>query len=82
MNTVRIFSSDAKPFETDSGDLVISKDKIISVPSNWSAEELAVLARLDLDDIQRRYSYITELYPFTIYLRSHIQEILKRQEGK
>jgi len=100
MNTVRIVKDDAKPIKrvppgaagNEAMDCYWAWDTIL-VETQWTAEELAVLAGLDLDITVMSYlsylesdEYMRELCSgnaknFTILLRSHIQaEIKKRQE--
>ena len=88
MNTVRIVKSDADVYQAgrtyvDITECYAIKDTI-PVTSNWTAEEVAVLAGLDLHKLVKAYNdkYKWHGHPptFTAYLRSHIQAEIKRQE--
>jgi len=74
MNTVKIVKSDADVYQAgrtyvDITECYAIKDTI-PVTSNWTAEEVAVLATLDLDEIGEQliasanYEF-TSLFPFT-----------------
>jgi len=97
MNTVRIVKNDAAPIFFDNDGSVLDKDygycyklqDTIEAKTNWTAEELVVLAGLDLDTIGYRYcdermEQLTEHcenLSLSAYLRSHIQAEIKRQEA-
>jgi len=90
MNIVRIIKSDAKPknYVSHGESFFYLPNDTIEAQTNLTAEEVAVLAGLDLDAIGYRYcdermEQLTEHYEnlsLTAYLRSHIAK--KRQEGK
>ena len=85
MNTVRIVKSDAKLYYRQTqANMYAETDHIVVYQSYWTAEEVAVLAGLDLHKLVKAYNdkYKWHGHPptFTAYLRSHIQA--KIQEGK
>ena len=83
------FDNDGSVLDKDYGYCYKLQDTI-EAKTSWTAEEVAVLAGMsdaELDEIGQayiysynpsKYSWIGRL-PFSDYLRSHIQEILKRQ---
>ena len=94
MNTVRIVKSDADVYQAgrtyvDITECYAIKDTI-PVTSNWTAEEVAVLVGLDLDEIgvgyaihlsvHKRDKTLGKVKTLTEFIRLHIQA--KIQEGK
>jgi len=99
MHTVRIVKSDAHlayaifddgRLAYSSGNPVYRQEDTIPIQSDWSAEEVAVLAGLDGGEwikLKAGFNKWADSQPFGerdfhTYLRSHIQAEIKRQEGK
>jgi len=100
MNTIRIVKSDAGfreveielPFPETETETIQCFDlaDTIEVETNWTAEEVAVLAELDGGEwikLKAGFNKWADSQPFGerdfhTYLRSHIQAEIKRQEGK
>jgi len=91
MNTVRIIKSDAIPVDAHSQfsvsyEYAYMERDTIPIETNWTAEEVAVLAGLDLHKLVKiyneKYFWNGYLPTFDKYLRSHIQAEIAKRKGE